>query len=73
MKQLSSNGRMNPDPMFTTEEAALILGLSPGTMRNLRSQQRGPRYIRVLDRRIKYRRSDLEKYVTEHLIDPGVQ
>jgi hypothetical protein len=70
MNPPTSIARTNPDPLFTTEEAARFLGLSPGTMRNLRSQQRGPRYVRVLDRRVFYQRADLQRYVAERLIDP---
>lgn len=65
--------RTNPEPLFSTDEAARFLGLSSGTLRNLRSQRRGPKYVRVLERRVKYRRADLDRYLAQRLIDPEAQ
>jgi hypothetical protein len=49
--------------------AAALLGIAPATLRNLRSQGRGPRYYRV-GRRIIYRPRDVERYLDAHAVDP---
>lgn len=45
-----------------SKEAAEMIGIAPGTLANLRSQKRGPRYYKQ-GRRIVYRRSDVEKWM----------
>ena len=51
--------------------AAALLGIAPATLRNLRSQGRGPKYCRV-GRRIVYRIRDVESYLDAHSVDPEV-
>jgi hypothetical protein len=48
--------------------AAVFLGIAPATLRNWRSQGRGPQYIR-LGRRIVYRREYLEQYLDAHVVE----
>ena len=49
--------------------AAARLGIAPATLRNIRSQGRGPKYSRV-GRRIVYRVRDVESYLDAHSVDP---
>lgn len=57
-------------PMVVNEHgAAARLGIAPATLRNIRSQGRGPKYCRV-GRRIVYRVADLESYLEAHVVDP---
>ena len=51
--------------------AATLLGIAPATLRNIRSQGRGPKYSRV-GRRIVYRVRDVEAYLEAHSVDPEV-
>ena len=51
------------------DEAAAVLGVHPRTLANWRSQRRGPIYIAVGRRRV-YRLSDLENYMSAHVVDP---
>ena len=48
--------------------AAAILGVARATLRNWRSQGRGPRYAR-LGRRIVYLRSHLQRYLESHVVE----
>jgi predicted DNA-binding transcriptional regulator AlpA len=48
--------------------AAALLGIARGTLRNWRSQCRGPRYAR-LGRRVVYRRADLDEYLNACLVE----
>jgi predicted DNA-binding transcriptional regulator AlpA len=57
-------------PVVTDEQgAAALLGIAPATLRNQRSQGRGPKYCR-LGRRIVYRVSDVSAYLDAHVVDP---
>lgn len=49
--------------------AAARLGVATGTLRNWRSQGRGPQYVR-LGRRVLYRLRDLDVYTQARLVDP---
>ena len=49
-------------------EAALYLGLSLSTMRRYRKMNRGPRYVRISDRILRYSKEDLDEYVQSRTI-----
>ena len=55
--------------LLTPKEAAEFLEIPPGTLAQWRSQRRGPPYIKLEERLVRYRRSDLEEYLSGHLID----
>ena len=50
----------NIEKGLRSREAAEIIGIAPGTLANLRSRNRGPKYFRQ-GRRIVYYMSDLKK------------
>jgi len=54
---------LNPDPLLATEAAADYLDVSVNTLLSWRQKKRGPTWVRVGDRLVKYRRSDLEAYI----------
>lgn len=60
---------MRDDPLMTTREAADYLGLSENTLEQWRSlasrsgKWKGPRFHR-LESSVRYRRSDLEAYIS---------
>ena len=51
--------------LFTTEEAARLLGRSPQTLANWRVQGNGPPFVRIGPRNVFYRSDDLQAYM-EH-------
>ncbi len=55
--------------LLTPKEAAEFLGIPSGTLAQWRSQRRGPPYIKLEERLVRYRRSDLEEYLSGHLVD----
>jgi len=65
----------DPDSLIRQEEAALILGVSPRCLENFRYRGRGPSYVRISARCIRYRRSDLRDFIDERVrtstSDPG--
>jgi predicted DNA-binding transcriptional regulator AlpA len=48
---------------YTTEEVALMFGLTPDYLRRLRSRQAGPVYSRIGGRMIRYRKADVEQWI----------
>ncbi len=62
--------------LLTPFQAAEFLGLldrrgnvSTETLAQWRSQGRGPRYIKLEKRLVRYRLSDLESYLTSHSVE----
>lgn len=53
-------------------QAARYLGVSPGTLRLWRSENRSPRYFRA-GKLVRFRKLDLDSWIEERLIAPPVQ
>ena len=51
-------------------QAAELLNFKVQTLRNWRFQGRGPAYHKI-GRRVVYLRSDLEKFLKQHRVEPG--
>jgi excisionase family DNA binding protein len=61
---VTPTGPPTPEPEFlTTREAAVILGVTPKGLEQMRAEGRGPRFVRV-GRAVRYRRADLVRTVT---------
>lgn len=50
-------------PMLTTIEAARVMHVSPKTLSNWRYIGRGPRYIHISPRVVRYRSEDITEYL----------
>lgn len=61
----------NSKQLLSPKEAAEFLGIPLGTLAQWRSQRRGPPYIKLEERLVRYRHSDLEEYLSGHSVDPG--
>jgi predicted DNA-binding transcriptional regulator AlpA len=62
------------DALLTPDDATEFLGVSKDTLAQWRSQSRGPRYIKLEKRLVRYRRSDLENYLAAHSVEhPSVR
>ncbi len=53
--------------LLTDVEAASRVKLAAGTLRNLRHQGRGPRFVR-LGRAVRYRTEDLDEWIAANLV-----
>lgn len=53
--------------MITSREAASLIGISEGVLRNWRSAGKGPRFVRLSRRHgpVRYVRSDVERFLAE--------
>jgi predicted DNA-binding transcriptional regulator AlpA len=52
------------DPLLTEKELSAWLGVSIPNLQRMRSSGTGPRYVQLSPRRIGYRRSDVEAWLT---------
>jgi hypothetical protein len=53
--------------LLTTEEVARLLRMQPQSLRAQRQRRRSPiPYIRIGDRHVLYRLSDVQRYLAEH-------
>jgi predicted DNA-binding transcriptional regulator AlpA len=64
-----------PAPLLTEQEAAAYLKLTRRALQAWRYQGRGPRFVKISARAVRYRPEDLETWVETHLrtstVDPG--
>lgn len=58
--------------VISEKEVAKWLKLSPITLRNWRNQGKGPPYVKM-GRSVRYRVSDIEKFLDEVRIDPEAE
>jgi len=58
----------NNNSLLTPREAAEFLSLPESTLAQWRSQRRGPPYIKLEGRLVRYRLIDLETYLTRHFV-----
>ena len=61
----------HPDAMLTTPQAADVLGLRPQTLHDWRSRGRGPAYLRLGGRAVRYRYSDLVAWADAQRVEPA--
>ena len=57
-----------PKLLLTPNDAADFLSISPETLAQWRSQQRGPHFIKLEGRLVRYRLTDLESYLEERSV-----
>ena len=58
------------DPLIDTPSAAAWFGWDPRTLEARRSRGDGPPFVRLSRRSVRYRQSDLERWVTERTVRP---
>ena len=55
--------------LLNTVQAAVEFGLSKSTLEHWRTVRKGPPFVRVGPRCIRYRRADLDAWLSEQLIE----
>jgi hypothetical protein len=58
-----------PEGLLDERKAAEVLDVAPGTLANWRSQGRGPRYVRVGTRTIRYTAAALQRFADHELVE----
>lgn len=64
---------MTPDQagdLLNERQAADVIDARPGTLAVWRTRGKGPAYIRIGARMIRYRRADLDAFIDAHRVDP---
>jgi len=56
--------------VFTEEKAASYLGISKAHLMRLRKAGQGPRFVRLGERRLAYRRADLDAWLEQRASAP---
>jgi predicted DNA-binding transcriptional regulator AlpA len=56
--------------VFDTAGAADYLGLDPRTLEHYRAHSRGPAYVRIEGRLVRYRKAELDAYLEARLVVP---
>ncbi|MCC6160304.1 MAG: helix-turn-helix domain-containing protein [Deltaproteobacteria bacterium] len=64
---------MADDIILCERDAARILGLSPRALQAWRCQGRGPQFIRVSSRCVRYRREDLDSFLAARVVSSTSQ
>ena len=54
---------LDEEVLMTEDDAAKFLGLSTRTLQRLRANDAAPRFIRLGDKKIRYRKSDLRHWL----------
>lgn len=52
--------------LLTTNEAGEYLNIAPGTLQNWRSERRGPPFVTLSARMVRYKLSDLEEWIQKN-------
>lgn len=61
------------DHLLTSKQVAQYLSITVPGLAKLRQQQRGPRYLRLTNRLIRYRLADVDAYLTARTIEQTEQ
>jgi predicted DNA-binding transcriptional regulator AlpA len=65
-------GAIQTSGLLTSKKAAEFLGIPEGTLAQWRSQRRGPPYIKLEERLVRYRLVDLESYLSRRSIETNL-
>lgn len=69
------NQQPNLEALLTEDQAAELLQLTPRTLQAWRYQGRGPRFVKISARAVRYQLPDLQSWIAERLrrstSDPG--
>jgi hypothetical protein len=63
-------GSITSPRLLTPAQVAESLGIPEGTLAQWRSQRRGPAFIKLEGRLVRYRARDLENYIAGCIVEP---
>jgi hypothetical protein len=67
VEQVNKDGQnVLREPLLKPKEAATYLKVQPGTLKTWRWSGKGPRFIRVGNKSIRYRLEDLEAFIQQN-------
>ena len=59
------------DTLLNEAQTAELLAVAPGTLTDWRGQRIGPPWVKLEKRLVRYKRADVEKWLSDRTIDPG--
>lgn len=62
---------METEKLLNTKEAAGIIGANRRTLDNWRNLGRGPVYVKLNARNVRYALGDLLAFIEKHKVEPG--
>ncbi|MEW6078578.1 MAG: helix-turn-helix domain-containing protein [Thermodesulfobacteriota bacterium] len=62
---------MEAQKLLNTKEAAALIGSNPRTLDNWRGLGRGPVYVKLNKRNVRYALDDLLEYIARHRVTPA--
>lgn len=66
---MKKNDNSENSELLAPRAAAQFLGITPRTLKDWRLKGTGPRFHRLSDRTVRYRRSDLEAFITDARVE----
>jgi excisionase family DNA binding protein len=57
------------DEVMSATEVAELLGVSTGSLAQMRYMRKGPDYVRLSGRRVRYRRADVERWLQSRRVE----
>jgi predicted DNA-binding transcriptional regulator AlpA len=61
-----------PDTLLTEKQVAALLGLTGSALRKWRQQRRGPQFIRLSPRAVRYDPAAISKFLAARQVDPAL-
>lgn len=69
--EATSSAAVDLDRLLVPAEVASLLGLAVGTLENWRTKGRGPDYLKLAGRIVRYRPSDVSRYIEGRVTRPA--
>lgn len=63
--------QVGPGPLLTTEDVARLLGVSEKLIHNWRYEGRGPRFVKLGHRTVRYRPEDVDSWIERQARRPA--
>lgn len=64
-----TNNKNLPTALLTERQVADLTGLAPGSLRNMRSERRGPQFVKLGSNGVvRYRPADIDAWISSQLI-----
>ena len=68
---MNNNESVSSRLYLTSTEAAQLLGITAGTLHKWRASGDGPCYVKITNKLIGYRESDLVDFIAANVVDPS--
>ncbi|MEH6629610.1 MAG: helix-turn-helix domain-containing protein [Halopseudomonas aestusnigri] len=60
-----------PTRLLNEIQASEILNMAPATLRRWRWAKRGPAFVKMSNRAVRYRQHDIDSYISANIVEAG--